>query len=190
MDEKELDEKLARCGSKEEKVILLDQCGEDLFQKGKYADAIKYFSRALRLVEQPNARAYFAGQAGICYYNAKNDQRALSLLLKAAGLFDPDQPEFMPDMYGFVHFHLGSLFEYQGRHAKSLEARRICEQYIDSQEQDTRWMLYAGISRNYEGKAFSPDGQHLLPLYSKTVFAFSIISSSKVINSLPKSLAT
>ena len=41
-------------------------------------------------------------------------------------------------------------FEYQGRHAKSLEARRICEQYVENQEQETRWMLYAGISRNYE----------------------------------------
>ncbi len=150
MDEKELDDKLAHAGSKEEKAILLDEYADDLIQKGKYEEAIPYFSRALRLVDQQNVRAYFAGQAGICYYNAKNDQRALGLLLKSAALFDPDQPEFMPDMYGFVHFHLGSLLEYQGRHTKSLEARRICEQYIDSQEQDTRWMLYAGISRNYE----------------------------------------
>jgi len=53
-------------------------------------------------------------------------------------------------MYGFVHFHLGSLYEYHGKIAKALDARRICEGYLDSQEKDTRWMLYAGISRNYE----------------------------------------
>jgi tetratricopeptide (TPR) repeat protein len=150
MDEKELETQLARTASKEEKVSLLDAQAEEFFQKGKFSEAAKYFARALRLSPQPNAQAYFAGQAGICHYNAKQDHKALNLLLKSASLFDPDQPEFMPDMYGFVYFHLGSLFEYQGRHAKSLEARRVCEQYIDSQEQDTRWMLYAGISRNYE----------------------------------------
>jgi len=150
MDGKNFDTMLAGARTKEEKVSLLDQCGGELFEKGKYEEATRCFSRALRIAEQTNARAYFAGQAGICSYNAKKDQKALSLLMKAAELFDPDLPEFMPDMYGFVHFYLGSLFEYQGRHAKSLEARRICEQYIEDQEKDTRWMLFAGISRNYE----------------------------------------
>lgn len=74
----------------------------------------------------------------------------MTLLAKSAELFDPKKPEFMPDMYGFVHFHLGSLFEYQGRHPQSLAARKVCEQFLDSQEQETRWMLLAGISRNYE----------------------------------------
>jgi tetratricopeptide (TPR) repeat protein len=60
-------------------------------------------------------------------------------------------------MYGFVHFHLGSLFEYHGKQAKSLEARKVCEQYIKSQEKDTRWMLYAGISRTYEAMSRHDD---------------------------------
>jgi len=71
-------------------------------------------------------------------------------LLKSVRLFEPDKPEFMPDMYGFVFFHLGSLYEYHGKIAKSLEARKACEEYLNSQEKDTRWMLYAGLSRNYE----------------------------------------
>jgi tetratricopeptide (TPR) repeat protein len=53
-------------------------------------------------------------------------------------------------MCGFVYFHLGSLYEYYGKTAKSLEARRNCEQYIESQEKDTQWMLFAGLSRNFE----------------------------------------
>jgi len=71
-------------------------------------------------------------------------------LLKSARLFEPDKSEFMQDMYGFVYFHLGSLYEYLGNVNKSLEARKICEEQIESQEKDTRWMLYAGLSRNFE----------------------------------------
>jgi tetratricopeptide (TPR) repeat protein len=150
MDQKELNSKLTQATKKEDKIALLDQYAEDLVEKGKYGEAVKFFSRALRLADQPNARAYFAGRAGICYFNENDDQKALELLTQAAELFDPDGAEFMPDMYGFVYFHLGSLFEYQGKHAKALEARRISEQFLETQEQDTRWMLLAGISRNYE----------------------------------------
>jgi tetratricopeptide (TPR) repeat protein len=56
----------------------------------------------------------------------------------------------MRDMYGLVLFHLGALYEYHGKITESLEARKECEEYLDSQEKDTRWMLYSGISRNYE----------------------------------------
>ncbi len=150
MDLKEFNTRLAKCSAKEDKVALLDEYAGELFEKGEFGQAGKYYSEALTLEKQPNVRAYFAGQIGICHYNAGNDRESLQNLLKSARLFEPDQPEFMADMYGFVHFHLGSLFEYHGKLAKSLEARRICEQYIDSQEKDTKWMLYAGISRNYE----------------------------------------
>jgi tetratricopeptide (TPR) repeat protein len=150
MDQKELNSKLTQTTNREDKISLLDQYAESLVEKGKYSDAVKYFARALRLAEQQNARAYFAGRAGICYFNQNEDQKAMVMLAKAAELFDPEMPEFMPDMYGFVYFHLGSLFEYQGKHSKSLEARHVCERYLESQEQDTRWMLLAGISRNYE----------------------------------------
>ncbi len=150
MDAQELKGRLDASQSIEEKISLLDSHAESLFQKGSYSEAGRFYAQAFELETQPNGRAYFAGQMGICAYNAGQDREAMKLLLKSARLFEPDQPEFMPDMYGFVYFHLGSLFEYHGKIAKSLEARRICEQYVDSQEKDTQWMLYAGMSRNYE----------------------------------------
>lgn len=150
MDQKEFNGKLERCTSKQEKIALLDAFAEQQFEKGNFALARKYYMQAMGLERQNNIRAYFAGRVGICHYNAGEDREALQHLLKSARLFQPDQPEFMPDMYGIVYFYLGSLYEYHGKVEKSLEARRICEQYIDSQEKDTKWMLYAGISRNYE----------------------------------------
>ncbi len=141
----------AKAGSAVEAEITgLDTQAEKLFARSRYADAAKYYARALSLAREPNVKAYFSGQVGICHFNAGNDKEALHQLLRAARLFDPAKPEFMPDMCGFVHFHLGSLFEYHGRITKSLEARRVCEKYADSQEKDIQWMLYAGISRNYE----------------------------------------
>jgi tetratricopeptide (TPR) repeat protein len=134
----------------EEKISLLDSRAENLFEKGRFADAGKLYTQACELARQPNVRAYFLGQVGICHYNAGDDKQALQFLLKSARLFRPDQPEFMTDMYGYIHFHLGSLFEYHGKVSKALEARKICERYVDAQEKDTQWMLYAGISRNYE----------------------------------------
>ncbi len=150
MDFKELNARLAGSRTKDEKVTLLDTYAEDLFEKGKYPQASRYYADALSLAREQNTRAYLAGQIGICHYNSGNDKEALAFLLKSSRLFAATKPEFMPDMCGFVHFHLGSLFEYQGKHAKSFEARRICERYADSQEKDTRWMLFAGISRNCE----------------------------------------
>jgi tetratricopeptide (TPR) repeat protein len=150
MEVKEFNDKFSAAESKTEKIALLDAFAEELFQKGDYDSANRYYGQAFQLEKQPNVRAYFAGQMGICQFNAGADKEALNLLVKSARLFEPDKAEFMPDMYGFVYFHLGSLFEYYGKIAKSLEARRVCEQYVDSQEKDTKWMLYAGLSRNYE----------------------------------------
>ncbi len=150
MELKELKNKLKGARSREEQISLLDSHAEKLFEKGRFADASKVFKQAHELAKQPNVRAYFAGQMGICYYNAGRDKEALTCLLKSGRQFDAQKPEFMPDMCGLVHFYLGSLYEYHGRTAKSLEARQVCERYLDSQEKDTQWMLYAGISRNYE----------------------------------------
>ena len=150
MNNREFNKKLAQAKTKDEKITLLDIYAEKLLEKEKYAAASRYYEQALNLEKQPNAKAYFAGQAGICQYNLGNDSEALRHLAKSARLFKPDQEEFMPDMYGFVHFYLGSIYEYQGKGAKSLAARKVCEQYLDTQEKDTRWMLYAGLCRNYE----------------------------------------
>jgi len=150
MKKKELNTKLSSCGSKAERVSLLDEYAGDLFEKGRFREALECYGQALSVEKQPNARAYFMGQVGICHYNVGEDKEALAFLLRSARLFQPELPEFMPDMYGFVHFHMGSLYEYHGRAAKALEARRICEQYAGDQEKDTQWMLFAGMSRNYE----------------------------------------
>ena len=150
MELKQLNAKLDSAATNQDRVSLLDSYAESLFEKGRYSEAGKYYGRALAPARQSNVRAYFAGQVGICHYNAGRDKEALRQLLKSARLFDPDKPEFMPDMCGFVHFYLGSLYEYHGKVAKSLEARQICERYAETQEKDTKWMLYAGISRNFE----------------------------------------
>jgi tetratricopeptide (TPR) repeat protein len=150
MDQREFNKRLVASTSKQERITLLDAYSEQLFDKGDYALARKYYAQAMSLEKQRNVRAYFAGRIGICSYNRGEDREALRFLIRSARLFQPDQPEFMQDMYGFVYFYLGSLYEYHGKVEKSLEARRICEQYVESQEKDTQWMLFAGISRNYE----------------------------------------
>jgi tetratricopeptide (TPR) repeat protein len=150
MDQREYKARLKSADSVEKRIALFDSYAGELFEKEKYSEAIEIFAQALKVGKQPNVRAYFAGQIGICHFNAGNDKEAFKYLLKAAELFQPDKPEFMRDMYGFTFFHLGSLYEYHGNISKALDARKICEQYIDSQEKDTKWMLYAGIGRNYE----------------------------------------
>ena len=150
MDKKQFNAKLKKATSIEVRIPLLDEYGEELFEKENYGEAVKVYSQALTIRNRPNVKAYFAGQVGICHFNAGNDKEAFKYLRQSARLFKPDKPEFMEYMYGFVYFHLGSLYEYHGKMVESLEARKVCEQYIESQEKDTRWMLFAGIARNYE----------------------------------------
>jgi tetratricopeptide (TPR) repeat protein len=150
MENEKLKRKSKAATAREDQIAALDARAEKLFAKGRFTEAARHYLRALRLAKGPNDRAYFSGQIGICHYNAGKDREALLYLVKSTRLFDPGKPEFMPDMFGFVHFHLGSLLEYHGKIAKSLEARLICEQHVEAQEKDTQWMLYAGISRNYE----------------------------------------
>jgi tetratricopeptide (TPR) repeat protein len=150
MDQRELKAKLAATSTDEEKISIFDAYAEHLFGKEKYREAGDYFSKALSLAKQPNIKAYLSGQIGICHYNAGRDDEAFEMLLKSARLFDADMPGFMADMYGLVHFHLGSLYEYHGKLARSLEARKLCERHIDVLDKDTKWMLYSGISRVYE----------------------------------------
>ena len=150
MNQQEFKAKLKGAASGEERISLLDAYGEEQFEKENYPAAIDVYSQALRIRNEPNIKAYFTGRIGICHFNSGNDKEAFRYLLKSVQLFDPNKPEFMQDMCGFVYFHLGSLYEYHGKIAKSLEARKACEQYLASQEKDTKWMLYAGLSRNCE----------------------------------------
>ncbi|MEJ2109866.1 MAG: tetratricopeptide repeat protein [Acidobacteriota bacterium] len=150
MDKKQFNAKLKHAATVEERIALYDTYGEELFKKEKYAEAIDVYSMAMNIRNRPNVRAYFAGQIGICHYNAGNDTDAIKFLQQSTRLFKPDKPEFMEDMFGFVYFHLGSLYEYHGKISQALKARAVCEKYIEFQEKDTQWMLFAGISRNYE----------------------------------------
>ena len=142
--------KARRSANGANKIAQLDARAEELFNKEHFVSARRLYEKALALETKPNARAYFTGQIGICHFNTGNDREAIRFLRKSAQLFRLDEPEFMPDMYGFVHFHLGSLLEYQGKIAKALEARKVCERYVESQEKDTQWMLYSGMSRNLD----------------------------------------
>jgi tetratricopeptide (TPR) repeat protein len=150
VNKKQFDAKLASAVSDEERISLLDAYAGELFEKESYPEAAGIYAQAMKMSKQTNVKAYFTGRIGICQFNAGKDKEAFSHLLKSARMFDPEKPEFMRDMYGFVFFHLGSLYEYYGKTAKSLEVRKACEEFADSQEKDTKWMLYAGLSRNYE----------------------------------------
>ncbi len=150
MNKQQFSKKLRNAASGEERLAIYDSYGEELFEKENYSEAIKVNLAAMKSQKHPNVKAYFMGRIGFCHFSAGNDKEAFKYLLKSAQLFDPEKPEFMQDMYGFVYFHLGSLYEYHGKIAKSLAARKICERYIESQEKDTKWMLYAGLSRSYE----------------------------------------
>jgi tetratricopeptide (TPR) repeat protein len=150
VNQKQFNAKLKTAGSDEERVSLYDSFAGELFDKENYSEAISVYSLALQNQKQQNIKAYFTGRIGICHFMAGNDKEAFRFLQKSAQLFDPKKPEYMQDMYGLIYFYLGSLYEYNGKTLKSLEARKICEQNIESQEKDTRWMLYAGIGRNYE----------------------------------------
>jgi tetratricopeptide (TPR) repeat protein len=146
----QFDAKLKRAATDEERIAIQDAYAEELFDKEDYGGAALVYGQAFKLAKQPNVKAYLAGKVGVCHYNGGRDDAAIRHLQKSTQLFRPEEPEFMSDMYGFVLFHLGSLYEYHGKTAKSLEARKACEEYVDSQEKDTKWMLYSGISRNYE----------------------------------------
>ncbi len=150
VNDKQFEARLKSAASDEQRISIFDAHAEELFDKENYSEAVKFYTEALKIARESNIKAYFTGLIGICHFNIGNDKKAFDFLLKSTLLFEPDRPEFMRDMYGFVFFHLGSLYEYHGKIAKSLEARKVCEEYLDSQEKDTRWMLYAGISRNYE----------------------------------------
>ena len=150
MNRQQFNAKLQSAVSNEQRISLYDAYAEEMFEKEKYSEAVDLYTDALKIAKAPNIKAYFMGRIGICHFNTGDDKKAFSYLLRSARLFEPDKPEFMRDMYGFVFFHLGSLYEYHDKIAKSLESRKVCEEYLDSQQKDTRWMLYAGISRNYE----------------------------------------
>ena len=160
MNKLQFNAKLKKAATDEERLAVHDAYAEELFARGNYTEAVKIYRQAFTIAGQPNVKAYLSGKIGICHYNNGQDKLAFQYLQQSMQLFEPDEPEFMPDMYGFVLFHLGALFEYHGKTAKSLEVRKACEKYVDSQEKDTKWMLYSGISRNYEAAGKHSEAIH------------------------------
>jgi len=141
---------LKRAATDEERLAIHEAYANGLFDREKYTEALNVYEQALTLTKQQNVKAYLFGKIGICHFHNGEDKTAIQNLKKSLQLFRPEKPEFMRDMYGLVLFHLGALYEYHGKITQSLEARKECEEYLDCQEKDTQWMLYSGISRNYE----------------------------------------
>ena len=150
MNKRQYDAGLKRAATDEERLTINETYANGLFDKGKYTEALNIYEQAIGLTKQQNVKAYLVGKIGICHFHNGEDKTAFQSLKKSLRLFRPEQPEFMRDMYGLVLFHLGALYEYHGKITQSLETRMECEQYLDSQEKDAIWMLYSGISRNYE----------------------------------------
>ena len=150
MTKQQFNARLKRASSDKERLDIHDAYARELFDRENYTKALNIYEQALAFAKQQNVKAYLVGKIGICHYHNDEDKTAFQNLKKSLQLFQPDQPEFMHDMYGFVLFHLGALYEYHGKITQALEVRRLCEKYVDSQEKDTQWMLYSGISRNYE----------------------------------------
>ena len=150
MNKQQYNAGLKRAATDEERLAIHEAYASGLFDREKYTEALNIYEQALPLTKQQNVKAYLIGKIGICHFHNDEDKTALQSLKKSARLFSPERPEFMRDMYGLVLFHIGALYEYHGKIAQSLEARKECEEYLDSQEKDAQWMLYSGISRNYE----------------------------------------
>jgi tetratricopeptide (TPR) repeat protein len=152
--------------SNEEKVCLLDEYAEQLFGAEKYAEVIDLYQKALEFETSQNIIAYLNGQIGMGYYMLYDDNNAETYLTKAHKGFDPQKPQFMKDMFVLVNFYLGSLYEYQSKPDRSLSARLECLKYIDSQDKEMQWMLYSGISRNYEAAGLKEEA---IKYYQKAV---------------------
>ena len=150
MDVRKLEAELKTAKTVECKLDLLDEIASYYYDKENYQKALKYYGKGESLAPGGNLRAYYLGQKGICYYLQHQDQGARKALLSAKEMFRLEEPDFLPEMYGLVHFFLGSLHEYSGENSRSLEARLAALEYLDHLDREVQWMLLSGISRNYE----------------------------------------
>ncbi len=150
MDVRELERLLETGLSKEGRLDVLDQLAGHYYDLKDYKKAIEYYEKGEQLASRGNPRAYFSGQKGICFYLLQQDERAIQSLLEAKKMFSPAQDEFSADVYGMVHFFLGSYYEYTAQDEPSLQARLEALKYIDDLDQEAQWMLLSGLSRNHE----------------------------------------
>ncbi|MEE8585736.1 MAG: tetratricopeptide repeat protein [Acidobacteriota bacterium] len=150
MDVQELERLLGTGLSEEDRLDVLDQLAGHFYDLKDYKKAIQHYEKGEQLASPGNARAYFSGQKGICYYLLQKDERAIQSLLDAKNMFSPAEDEFSADVYGMVHFFLGSYYEYTGEDEPSMQARLEALKFIDELDQEAQWMLLSGLSRNHE----------------------------------------
>ena len=150
MKVEELQGKLKEVQDTEKKLEILDEIAGYYYDEDDYLTAIKFYQQAEVLAPPGNSQAYYLGQKGICHFLLHQDEAARQALLPAQGMFRREEEDFVPEMYGLVHYFLGSLHEYSGENRASLQARLEALKYLNELHHEAQWMLLAGLSRNYE----------------------------------------
>ena len=150
MDVKQLEQKLATIQEDQDKIEVLDEVAARYYEEGHYRKAVSYYQQAEQLSLDSNLRASYQGLKGICYFLMNQDSEAHRALIGAKEMLRPDEKSFDSEIFGLVHYFLGSLYEYEGKPEASLESRLVAFEYIDDLHSEAQWMLLAGIGRNYE----------------------------------------
>ena len=150
MDVKQLEQKLATIQKDQDKLEVLDEIAAHYYEEDDYQRAITYYQQAEGIAPAGNLRAYYQGLEGICHFLMNQDKEAYQALSGAKEMLDSTEADFDPEIFGLVHYFLGSLYEYGDQNDASLEARLEAFEYIDHLHPEAQWMLLAGMSRNYE----------------------------------------
>ena len=148
----ELEQQLKQIQDPEKRLPVLDELAAHYYDTDAYETAIPYYQQAEDLSPPGNLRAYYLGQKGICHFMLHQDKEAQEALSEAKTAFVADEEDLDPEIYGLVHYFLGSLSEYNGQNEASLNHRLEALKYLEDLHREAQWMLLAGISRNYEEK--------------------------------------
>ncbi len=152
MNVKELESKLNRTVDVDVKLDLLEEIAGYYYDKDDYFTASRRYEEAEKLAVADNVKAYYVGQRGVCHYMLGQDGPAEDALLACKRLSHPQEPDFNPEVFARAHYFLGSLYEYRGDPDASLREREVALRHIDHLHREMRWMLLAGMSRNFEEK--------------------------------------
>ena len=150
MDVKQLEQKLATIQNVQDKLEVLDEIAAHYYDEDDYPKSVGYYRQAEELAPAGNPRAYYQGLKGICYFLMDQDTEAYQALTGAKEMLDPNGKDFDPEIFGLVHYFLGSLYEYGEKNEASLESRLQAFEYMSHLDREAQWMLLAGMSRNYE----------------------------------------
>ena len=116
MDVKQLEQKLATIQEDQDKIKVLDEVAARYYEEGHYRKAVSYYQQAEQLSLDSNLRASYQGLKGICYFLMNQDSEAHQALIGAKEMLHPDEKSFDEEIFGLVHYFLGSLYEYEGKH--------------------------------------------------------------------------